>query len=142
MKDFGRGSAPWQLCKFKASLSELFIEGGKASFNQGLLFQFLLKHKKQENLPLDHSETYDKRYLGKNGGPNSAGAAATLGLCLGGRGAKLVSHCRWPVVALGRCPHGWALLATLTCPQQTPDLPPVEASHPTTSILALGLSGL
>ena len=86
------GNCHLAVMQIQGILSELFIEGRKASLNQGLSFQFPLKHKKQENLPLEHSETDDKMYLEKNGSPNSAGAAATLGLCLGGYRAKLVSH--------------------------------------------------
>ena len=113
------GNCHLAVMQIQGILNELFIEGRKASFNQGLSFQFPLKNKKQENLPLEHSETYDKRYLGKNGGPNSAGAAATTGLCLGGHGAKLVSHCQWPVVSPGLGPSG---CSSLPVPRKTPDL--------------------
>ena len=133
------GNCHLAVMQIQGILNELFIEGRKASFNQGLSFQFPLKNKKQENLPLEHSETYDKRYLGKNRGPNSAGAAATTGLCPGGHGAKLVSHCQWPVVSPGLGPSG---CSSLPVPRKTPDLSPVRATHPTVSILTLGLRGL
>lgn len=86
------GNCQLAAMQIQGILSELFIEGSEGFTQPGPVAPVSSKTQKARNLPLEHSETYDKMYLKKMEVLICKGAAATLGLCLGGYRAKLVSH--------------------------------------------------